>query len=121
MRLLLPGLKRRLDVPHAVWCQRFVLCQGFACAPDQCCRRFLAIRAKHKTHKRANPRVGLVQPNGAVETALYRALVSLHPLLFGSLLSHEYLDFHIALYCHKQICHASDNYPCVKFWGILTD
>ena len=40
------------------------------------------MRAKHKTHKRVNPASGLFNQRVQSKRRLYRALVSLHPLLF---------------------------------------
>ena len=40
------------------------------------------MRPKHKTHKRANPSSGLFNQTVQSKRWLYRALVSLHPLLF---------------------------------------
>ena len=41
------------------------------------------MRPKHKTHKRANPSSGLFNQTVQSKRWLYRALVSLHPLLFA--------------------------------------
>ena len=41
------------------------------------------MRAKHKTHKRANPASGLFNQTVQSKRWLYRAIVSLHPLLLG--------------------------------------